>query len=158
MEKCMWCLWRSSIPFWHIVQDCELFLKKLNNKLCQSPRTSIKSHSILAILMLLKLVLRLTNEQSHNTQYNFWWRLDIFCLSIRSHCDRIIVGFITYTFDAYHHWSCEHTSQTWRCVMDTSNKVCRWLSEGRWCSTMCFSTIRTAILLKDVRNIHYFII
>ena len=42
--------------------------------------------------------------------------------------DRMLVGFTnTYAFSAYHHYSCEFESRSWRSVFDTTlcDKVCQ---------------------------------
>ena len=71
--------------------------------------------------------------------------------------DHIVVGFTTtYTISAYHHWSCEFESCSWRDVLDTSVKVCQWLAAGQWFSpvsnkTDCHNI--TEILLKVALNI-----
>jgi len=51
--------------------------------------------------------------------------------------NRMVVGFTTtYAISAYHHWSCEFDSRSWRGVLDTTlcDKVCQWLAAGRWFS------------------------
>jgi hypothetical protein len=43
--------------------------------------------------------------------------------------DRIVVWFTTtYIISAYHHWSCDLESLSWRGVLDTTvyDKVCQW--------------------------------
>jgi hypothetical protein len=42
----------------------------------------------------------------------------------------------TCAISAYHHWSCEFQSRSWRGVLDTKlcDKVCRWLAKGRLCT------------------------
>ena len=50
---------------------------------------------------------------------------------------RMVVGIITTdAFSAYHHYSCEFESRSWRGVLDTTlcNKVCRWFATERWFS------------------------
>jgi len=45
--------------------------------------------------------------------------------------DRMVVEFTTtYAISAYHHYSCEFESCSWRGVLDTTlcNKVCQWLA------------------------------
>ena len=48
---------------------------------------------------------------------------------------------------AYHHCSCHFEYHSWRCVLDTTlyDKVCQWLTTGRWFSpdTPVSSTIKT---------------
>jgi len=71
----------------------------------------------------------------------------------------MVVGFTTIcTISAYHHKSCEFESRSWRGVLDTTlyEKVCQWLTTGRWSSpgppiSFTNKTDRhdiTAILLK----------
>jgi len=51
--------------------------------------------------------------------------------------DRMVVGFTTTcTISAYHHYSCEFESRSWRGLLSTTwcDKVCQWLSTGRWFS------------------------
>jgi hypothetical protein len=40
------------------------------------------------------------------------------------------------TTSAYHHYSCEFESRSWRGILDTKlcDKVCQWLAKGRWFS------------------------
>ena len=50
--------------------------------------------------------------------------------------DRMVVGFTTtYAISAYHH-CCELEFRSWRGVLDTTlyDKVCQWLTAGRWFS------------------------
>jgi hypothetical protein len=77
---------------------------------------------------------------------------------------RMIVGIITIdTISAYHHYSCEFESRSWRGVLDTTlcNKVCQWVGEDRWifsAGTPVSSTNKTdrhditEILLKVALN------
>jgi len=47
----------------------------------------------------------------------------------------MVVGFTTtYAISAHHHWSCEFESRSWWGVLDTTlcDKVCHWLTTGRW--------------------------
>jgi len=60
----------------------------------------------------------------------------------------MVVGFsTTCAISAYHHWSCEFESRSWRGVLDTtlSDKVYQWLATGQWFSpgTPVFSTNKT---------------
>ena len=77
--------------------------------------------------------------------------------------DRMVVGFTaTCAISAYHHWSCEFESHSWRGVLNTSlcDKVCHWLATGQWFSqvTLVSSTNKTdrhditEILLKVALN------
>jgi hypothetical protein len=76
--------------------------------------------------------------------------------------DRMLVGFTnTYAFSAYHHYSCEFESRSWRSVFDTTlcDKVCQWLAWGRWFSSGTpvssnNTTDRHEILLKVA--LHHF--
>ena len=52
-------------------------------------------------------------------------------------CDHIVVEFTTtYAISAYHHYSCDFESLSWRGVLDTTiyDQVCQWLTTGRWYS------------------------
>jgi len=80
----------------------------------------------------------------------------------RSH-DRMVVGFkTTCAISAYHRYSCEFESRSWRGVIDTTlcEKVWPWLATGRWFSpgTSVSSTNKTdhhditEILLKVALN------
>ena len=49
-------------------------------------------------------------------------------------CDRMIVGFTTTcAISAYHHYSCEFETRSWRGVLDTTwrDKVYQWLATGQ---------------------------
>ena len=51
--------------------------------------------------------------------------------------DRMDVGFTpTYAISAHHHQSCEFKSRSWRGILDTTlcDKLCQWLTAGRWFS------------------------
>ena len=51
--------------------------------------------------------------------------------------DRMVIGFTTTcAISAYHHWSCQFKSRSWRGVFDKTlcDKVCQWLPTGRWFS------------------------
>jgi hypothetical protein len=51
--------------------------------------------------------------------------------------DRMVVVFTTtYVISAYHQWSYEFESHSWRCVLDTTlcDKVCQWLAADQWFS------------------------
>jgi hypothetical protein len=76
----------------------------------------------------------------------------------------MVVGFTTtYAISAYHHYSCELESHSWRGVLDTTlcDKVCQRLATGWWfsqCTPVSSSneTDRhniTEILLKVTLNI-----
>jgi hypothetical protein len=65
----------------------------------------------------------------------------------------------TCAISAYHHWSCEFESRSWRCVLDTTLcDACQLLATGRWFSPIA-STNKTdghditKILLKVALNI-----
>ena len=76
--------------------------------------------------------------------------------------DRMVGGFTTTcSISAYHHYSCEFESRSWRGAFNTlSDKVCQWPSTVCWYSlcTLVSSTIKTdshditEILLKVVLN------
>ena len=72
--------------------------------------------------------------------------------------DHMVVWFTTtYAINAYHHYSCEFESRSWRGVLDIilCDKVCQWLAAGRWFSPVS-STNKidrhdiTEIVLKEV--------
>jgi hypothetical protein len=77
--------------------------------------------------------------------------------------NRMIVEFTTtYAVSAYHLYSCEFESRSWRDVLDTtlSDKVSQWLATGRWyipgtpvSPTKTDSHYITDILLKVALNI-----
>ena len=51
--------------------------------------------------------------------------------------DIMVVGFTTtYAISAYHHWSCQFESHSWRVVFDTTScdKVCQWPAQVQWFS------------------------
>jgi hypothetical protein len=50
--------------------------------------------------------------------------------------DRIVVGFTTtYAISAYHHWCCDRVRISIRARCTTlCDKVCQWLTTGRWFS------------------------
>jgi hypothetical protein len=69
---------------------------------------------------------------------------------------------VIYAISAYRHQSCEFELRSWRAILDTTlcDKVCQWLSAGRWYSpgTPVSSTNKTErhniteILLKVTLN------
>ena len=74
--------------------------------------------------------------------------------------DHMVVWFTTtYAINAYHHYSCEFESRSWRGLLDITlcDKVCQWLAAGRWFSPVS-STNKidrhdiTEIVLKEVLN------
>ena len=89
-------------------------------------------------------------EQLSILQGSWWW-----CL----YGSWIIA---TCAISAYHHYSCEFESRSWRGALDTTlcDKFCQWLTTDRWFSpgTPVFFTNKTdhhdisEILLKVVLN------
>jgi hypothetical protein len=60
-----------------------------------------------------------------------------FSILCRGSHDRMVDGFTTTNvISAYHHWSCEFDSRSWRGVLDTTlcDKVCQWLATCWWFS------------------------
>ena len=75
--------------------------------------------------------------------------------------DRMVVGFTTTcAISTYHHWCCQFESRSGRDVQHLCDKVCQWLTTGRWfsLSTPVSSTNKSArhditeILLKVALN------
>ena len=63
---------------------------------------------------------------------NTWWKVIPEMRAWRG-CDHMVVRFATsYAISAYHHWSCEFESHSWRGVLDTTlcEKVGEWLATG----------------------------
>ena len=61
----------------------------------------------------------------------------------------MVVGFTTtYAISAYHHYSCELESHSWRGVLDTTlcDKVCQRLATGWW-----FSQCTPVLLVEETR-------
>ena len=70
-------------------------------------------------------------------------------------CDHMVVGFTTtYAISAYHHSSsCEFESPSWQLVLDTTlcDKVCQWLTTGRWFSP------GNLISSTNIENWHHYV-
>jgi hypothetical protein len=63
---------------------------------------------------------------------NTWWKVIPETRAWRGR-DHMVVRFATtYAISAYHHWSCEFESHSWRGVLDTTlcDKVGQWLATG----------------------------
>ena len=83
------------------------------------------------------------------------------CLtSNRGRCGRgyiVVECTTTYAIRAYHHWSYEFESRSWRGVLDTTlgDKLCQWIATGRWSSpgTPVFSTNKTGF--HDITEISF---
>ena len=77
--------------------------------------------------------------------------------SNRGRCGRgclVVECTTTYVIRAYHHWSYEFESRSWRGVLDTTlgDKVCQWIATGRWFSPVS-STNKTGF--HDITEISF---
>ena len=70
--------------------------------------------------------------------------------------DSVVVGFTsTYVISAYHQYTCEFESRSWIGVLDTTvcDKVCQWLTTGRWFSLDTLLSFTKATGRHDITEI-----
>ena len=75
--------------------------------------------------------------RSSHIEYIHTYTLDLLISRVRRGRDCMVVGFTTTcAIIAFHHWSCEFESRSWRGVLYTAlcDKVCQQLATGRWFS------------------------
>ena len=70
--------------------------------------------------------------------------------------DSVVVGFTTTcAISSSPYWSCEFKSRSWRSVLDTTvcDKVCQWLTTGRWFSLNTLLSFTKATDHHDITEI-----